>query len=347
MRNNLKIVFVIIATLVGAGFASGKEIYSFFFCYGMYGIFGIFIASTIISIVVYKVLKICSRNNISTYSEFCEIFGNTFSMSSILNNIVNIFLLITFFIMISGFSTFLKQEFNINQIIGSVIIISLCYITFLKNINGLIKISDYLIPILIIFLVYVSTKDVKFVDNYNQIFSKTQLNNYIIPAYVKSVLYACYNCIILIPILVNLSIILKSKKTNELISISVLSCIVIIILSFAIYNLLLQGNSYVFSLEMPIIEIVKKYGVYYKTIYQMMIGIAIFTTAISTGYGFLSNYSKTYKKYKINMIFMSIFALFFSQLSFSFLINLLYPVLGVIGIFEIILVIFKSKFYER
>ena len=34
MKNIVKIVFVIIATLVGAGFASGKEIFSFFFSYG-------------------------------------------------------------------------------------------------------------------------------------------------------------------------------------------------------------------------------------------------------------------------------------------------------------------------
>ena len=43
MKNILKIVFVIIATLIGAGFASGKEIYSFFFIYGIKGILGIFI----------------------------------------------------------------------------------------------------------------------------------------------------------------------------------------------------------------------------------------------------------------------------------------------------------------
>lgn len=33
MKNVLKIVLVIIGTMVGAGFASGKEIYSFFFVY--------------------------------------------------------------------------------------------------------------------------------------------------------------------------------------------------------------------------------------------------------------------------------------------------------------------------
>ena len=34
MKETLKIVFVIIGTLIGAGFASGQEIYVFFYAYG-------------------------------------------------------------------------------------------------------------------------------------------------------------------------------------------------------------------------------------------------------------------------------------------------------------------------
>ena len=41
MKNVLKIVFVIIGTTIGAGFASGQEIYLFFNKYGFMGIIGI------------------------------------------------------------------------------------------------------------------------------------------------------------------------------------------------------------------------------------------------------------------------------------------------------------------
>ena len=41
MKDILKIVFVIIGTLIGAGFASGQEIYTFFFSYGIKGIYGL------------------------------------------------------------------------------------------------------------------------------------------------------------------------------------------------------------------------------------------------------------------------------------------------------------------
>lgn len=332
MKNSMKILFVIIGTLVGAGFASGKEIYSFFFIYGPKGIIGIFISGLIISLTIYKVLKICYENKITKYEEFCKYIG-----SNQMSNIVNIFLLITFFIMIAGFSSFLKQEFNVNLIIGSLIIIVMCYFTLLKNINGLIKVSDYLIPILIIFLVIISSKNLNIIHNYNNIF-----NSEILPesgGIIKSILYACYNCILLIPVLVTLIKFVKNKKNIVLTVVA--NFFVITILSFCVYNLLLLGNENIFNLEMPIIEIVKKYGNIYKNIYMIMIAISIFTTAISTGYSFLSNSSVDNKSYKRNLVIISVLGIFLSQISFSVLVNLLYPVLGVVGIVEIVLIFFK------
>ena len=58
MKDILKIVFVIIGTLIGAGFASGQEIYLFFFSYGIKGLIGIFISSIIIGFVIYKTFNI-------------------------------------------------------------------------------------------------------------------------------------------------------------------------------------------------------------------------------------------------------------------------------------------------
>lgn len=367
VKNIIKVVFVIIATLVGAGFASGKEIYSFFFIYEKFGIVGIYISSILISFVIYKVFKNCLKENISTYKEFCEYIGYRFGnklingkyikkakIPEVLNYIVNIFLIITFYIMISGFSSFLEQEFGMNKIVGSLIIIILCYLIFLKNINGLIKISNFLIPILIVFFVYISMKNnillnmSKLSNTLSSLNITTTQETAISPilsmfstnitpytAIVKSILYACYNSIILIPVLIPLKNLVKSKKSTFLVS--SFTCILLIILCFAIYNLLLQGNSQIFSLEMPIIEIVKKHGDFYKNSYIIMIGISIFTTAISAGCGFLNNCSKDEKSFKNNLCIMCFLGVFLSQISFSILVNLLYPVLGIVGLFEIML----------
>ena len=63
--NILKVIFVIIGTLIGAGFASGQEMYLFFYSYGIEGLIGILISSILMGIVIYKVfvkVKIQYRN---------------------------------------------------------------------------------------------------------------------------------------------------------------------------------------------------------------------------------------------------------------------------------------------
>ena len=48
------LVFSIIGTLIGAGFASGQEMYLFFFRYGVNGILGLVLCSSLMAGVIYK-----------------------------------------------------------------------------------------------------------------------------------------------------------------------------------------------------------------------------------------------------------------------------------------------------
>ena len=63
---------VIIGTLIGAGFASGKEIYLFFSKYGIYGIIGAVVSSILTSVIILKVLKISRNNNLTNNNKFVE-----------------------------------------------------------------------------------------------------------------------------------------------------------------------------------------------------------------------------------------------------------------------------------
>lgn len=219
----------------------------------------------------------------------------------------------------------------------------MCYFIFLKNVNGLIKISNNLIPILIFFIIYISLKNDSLnisILNCTALYIK-QVNfsasiSMLIKSIIKSVLYASYNCILLIPVLVTLKEQIKNSK--KIISIAVASSVLLMLLSFSVFNILSNGSIEDFKLEMPIISIVKQNGIFYQKIYLVIIGISIFTTAVSSGCSFLNNCSNNKKQFKRYLILMSISAIFLSQISFSTLVNLLYPVLGIVGIIEIIII---------
>lgn len=151
----LKVVFVIIGTLIGAGFASGQEIYIFFFSFGIKGIFGIFISSSLIGITIYKTLKIIEENNIKNYKEFLDCLIKSKRLKEIINTVVNIFILASFCIMIAGFGAYLEQKFKLNSIIGSGILAILCLLIFKTNIKGFVKANEILIPILIFIVILI------------------------------------------------------------------------------------------------------------------------------------------------------------------------------------------------
>ena len=82
MKEIISIVLVIIGALVGAGFASGQEIYSFFYLYGINGLFGIIIMCILMTLLIYKILKIINIMNIDNYNDFLK-YTSTLSKKSI------------------------------------------------------------------------------------------------------------------------------------------------------------------------------------------------------------------------------------------------------------------------
>ena len=96
----------------------GQEIYLFFYRFGINGIFGIIVCNILIGVVIYKTCNIIHRKEIRTYKEFLDIITpklkriKHFDLSQIINNIINTFLLITFFIMVSGFGAYFSQEYR-------------------------------------------------------------------------------------------------------------------------------------------------------------------------------------------------------------------------------------------
>lgn len=340
MANILKVVFVIIGGFIGAGFASGQEIYLFFFSYGLNGIVSLFLASFLFGLVLYKALKIIEENNINTYTEFLEkIFKaknkkKYLNLNYIINIIVNIFMIISFFIMIAGFGAYFNQEFGFSKIIGSSVLAILCFLVFLSNVKGLLKVSEIVVPLLIIFILIIGCINIRNVDISNEINFINKGN--IINCFISGILYTSYNLILLIPILIAIR---KYINNKSILLISITCGGIIFILSILVYFLLFKINVDISKFEMPVIYAIGKYYSFFKEIYGFVILGAIFTTAISEGMSLLQNISKNKKSYTQSAIILCITSVIISNFGFSNLVKLLYPIFGVLGLIEVICII--------
>ena len=318
-------VFVIIGTIIGAGFASGKEIFTFFNVYGIYGLFGIIISEIIIGFIIYRGFAVIIKHNINTYPQFVnQITGNHTFINTIFCNIINIFLLISFIVMVAGFSAYFSQEFNIHYIFGAFLIAFLSFFTFLKNINGIIKINTYFIPCLILIIVLLGVISIGSFNLFEYNTSPSATN-----WLISSLLYASYNLIIVFPILISLKNYVSNLKQAKIISISV--TFFLTLMALILFFLLNYYFSEISTLELPTVYISSKFGNFYKYACGFVILGAIFTTAISSGFGFLNNLNISNRKFHTLITFlMCLLSIILSNMGFSTLLNLLYPILGLL-----------------
>ena len=334
MKKSFKVIFTIIGTVIGAGFASGQEIYSFFNIYGEQGFLGIILSDLLTGFIIYKILKKSNKYSIISYKHLLKNTNLPQNVINVFNIIVNIFLILSFYIMVAGFATYFRQEFNIPKIIMILITVLICYFTFKKKIEGITKINNIIIPILILIICVIGIK-VNIMEEIQKIeIQNIQIKNNL-SWMIKSIEYASYNSILLIPMLISI----KKYAVNKEKSVSIISTVILFILSSIIFFIIIKyryiGN--INNIEMPMVYIAGKFGEIYKYIYGIVIIFSIYSTMISAGYGLLENVEK--EKYQFFNRILCFSAIFIAHISFAELINITYPVFGILGIIQLIYVL--------
>lgn len=307
MKKNIKILLILIGTYIGAGFISGKEIYLYFFKYGINGIFGIIISNLFISIILYKTFLISKNYKINNY----EVFLEKIIKNKIIKKFINIYFLLSFCIMISGLCGLIEQEIKINKNIIFLLFFIIIFIVK-NNYNCIIKINNKLTLTIILFFIFGisffnknSIQDIQIINS----------NKYFFPA----IIYANYNLISLIPIVVFNSKRIKNEKITFLIffiCMSFISGLLFYFISCIDRNNLIT--------DFPILNYFKQNKIIIKDFYFIVLVFAIFTTALSVGYTYM-------QKNSFKIIFMFICGFIAIYVSFSLMIEILYPVFGICG----------------
>ena len=339
-KNNIKIISIIIGTLIGAGFASGKEIYTFFVKYNSLGFFSVIFSCFFIGLIINKTLLLILNNNINNYSDFLNLLFGENKFKKIFYFFINLFLLLSYITMISGFNSFFKQELNIPKIITCIFICLFCFFIFRKNISSILNINSILIPFLI-FIIFLFGFLYIHKLNINLFFCNIfYFNNSFFECFLNSILYASYNCIILIPILISLKKYLENKRQIKYISFFsfIFLCSLTLIIFLFIFYL---PNNYLY--EIPIIVILNKFSNIQKNIYGIVIAIAILTSVISSGFGFIDNLKN---KNNFIIFLISFLPIFFINISFSFLVNFVFSFFGYIGLVQIIFILLKKTHFN-
>lgn len=330
-----QIVVVYIGTIIGAGFASGQEIYQFFGRFQGNGFLGLGVACILFMVLSYKIMCLGYRFNIISYSEIIKNIefktGRKF-----LDGILAFFLFGSFVVMLSGTGALLSEQWNIPFLYGNIMMAVLTTLTIIKGLDGIVKANVVIVPFLILgifILCIISGVDAQILHKENwyvNIIPKSTNLGWL----VSSIVYVAYNILLATPIL----LILGEKTSSDKIlrRASFLGGLLVFLIASCIYGvIILHGEAIVeHGIEVPMAYIASKIGFSFKIMYIIILILGIYTTAVSSFYGFVQQFRliNGELKSKFILIIMGGLAIVFSMIGFSNLIKYLYTIEGYVGI---------------
>lgn len=326
----LKVASVYGGLILGAGFASGREIVAFFVAYGYMGIVGLVLSGIIFSFVGFAVMDICMREEIDSYNHFIKkTMGN--KLGTVMESLSMVFIFVLLCAMLAAGGAVFRQIFGTADTIGVLIIAVLCFITILFDLQGFIKINTLLIPILVVGGMTIGLYSISQQPSLS--FLEGERN----PAWIRgAIIYSSYNIIAAITILCELRKLGIDRKTAKLGSIlgGIFMTALGICLAVALYM-----HYPATTTEIPVLTIVSQYGSFMYILYFIILFTAIYTTAIGNAFS-LVNYLKartTLNSLLIKALILKI-AVIFAHIGFSNFISTVYPVFGYVGLFKILII---------
>jgi uncharacterized membrane protein YkvI len=333
-----QIAAVYVGTVVGAGFATGKEIVEFFTRYGFYGFIGILIAGYIFIFTGTKIMLISTRIKASSYEEFNQyLFGKRIA------GIINIFFLIMLLgvtaVMISGSGAVFEEQLGVSKSVGSWSTIILAALVLMMGMKGLFTINSFVVPIMICFsmILFYSTLGK---GDFFSLLTYIPDEGITLKMMISPFAYTAFNLSLAQAVLVPVAYEVGDEKIIK--QGAVLGGIFLTVI-------LLTGHFSLMSLpdltsfEIPSAIIMKTTAGNLYWMFILVIYGEIFTSVIGNIYGLQRQITSYVKLPGILIIsFIFLVALIISEFGYGRLLGYLYPTFGYISLLFLILV-WKSK----
>ncbi|WP_438349791.1 YkvI family membrane protein [Paenibacillus sp. FA6] len=335
----LQIAFTYIGTIVGAGFATGQEILQFFTQYGKWATLTI-ILSTILFIWLGTKMMIISRTiRAKSYEDLNKyLFGHK---SGGYISIIMLFVLIGVnSIMLAGAGSVFVEHLNLHYQTGLIITLVGTYFLLRRGMHSIMYMNSIVVPMMltISLLIISNTLQMPNADRFITLSTDTNLTM----AWLSPVLYTAFNLVMAQAILVPLG-----SRTESLTVIKwggIIGGLGVGFMLMAAHFALSAQMPGIMQYEIPMGNIAFQLGVAVQLIYVLLIFLEIFTTFVADIYG-VSLQLQQHFHFSPKVISVAIMLACFlvSQLGFSYLLSVLYPLFGFLSMFWVVKLMVARK----
>jgi len=327
MRSGIKWMFLILGTIIGAGYASGRELWEFF---GFESGLAIVIFTVIFMIAVYVIMKISYEERSSHFFPILErLIGK--KLSYVYDVLIVLYLFTTTIVMIAGGGATL-EAFSIPYWVGIAVFAVLLILLFVGSTNGIIKLNSIVIPMLVLGLFY-ALLSFNISHHHSWVLDLNKQYNW--PA---AFTFTALNILPLIAVLAAIGKEMKGLKEAKVASIG--SGVTLGAISFVYNETLVQMSDYLAEYEIPLFAVLKGSPFGFFLFMSIMLWLAIYTTAVSGIFGLASRLKDLMKMpFWLMAAILVIIMIPFTRFGFANLVAILYPLYGLINLYLLVTIL--------
>ncbi|KMK77907.1 membrane protein [Alkalihalobacillus pseudalcaliphilus] len=321
VRNGLMWMFLIVGTMIGAGYASGREIWEFF---GSESGLAIFLFMILFIICSYVVMHISYKHQSAHYLPVLHILMGK-RISKLYDVMIILYLFTTTVIMLAGGGATLEVV-HFPFWAGVVIVAAFVVVLFIWDTDGITTIHTVITPILIFALVSVLFA-FQSLHGFPLTFWEEKQGNW-----PTALTFTALNILPLISVLGAIG--QKIKGKGEIVIAAVGSGTILGGLTFLYNSSLIEVASELVVYEIPLFAILQHYPYYMVLVMSGILWVAIYTTAASGVFGLISRIREYIQApaWVLALMLVAIMAPL-TMFGFSNLISFLYPLYGVLNLY--------------
>ncbi|KPU42839.1 hypothetical protein OXPF_36030 [Oxobacter pfennigii] len=346
--DSLKIAFVFVGTVVGAGLASGQEIVQFFTKYGAWSIAGILLCGMLYIIIGVMTMEIAYKFNSVTYRDLIYLCcGKT--LGSVIDFLTTFFIFGGTCIILAGSGSIFLEHLGLPHIAGVLAMAIFTAVIVFYSTDGLIFINSIIVPCMIVIITVIAVlsiinRSVSYSIVYDVIHAPIMKNNWL----VSTILYTSFNLLFATGVLAPIT--KDIKKSPKVFSGVIMGAFLLMVLTFTINIVLILNIPHIFNFSIPMLYTAKKFGVVVSTALSVVIWFEMFSTEVANVYSIAKKMNYNFNiNYKLSVVLILAAAFPFTKLGFENLIKLLYPAFGFVSTFYIICLIrlYFKNFYNK
>ncbi|MFB5189366.1 YkvI family membrane protein [Alicyclobacillus fastidiosus] len=331
----VQVACVYIGTVVGAGFASGREIYEFFVRFGPIAYVAILFVTVLFAWLGYRLMALGALLQATSFRDL-----NAYLFKPRLQKCIDIVLLLMLFgitvAMLAGTGELFKEQFHLPFSVGVLAAMIVTFLTMFFGMNGLLKVNSVIVPTLVTFVLYTAIHTWMYVHPTTHAVVFPEGQNYYVgfPVWLSSLLYAAMNIGLSVGVLVPLGgqigdlRILRRGATMGAIGLGGM----LVAVSFALFAYMPDATAY----AIPMAYIASHFAPWLKILFIAVLFGEIYSTLIGNVYALAVTMTNERKRLLLYSGVLLIFAGLLSHVGFRAIVTYAYTAFGWISLFFVL-----------